>query len=135
MTGNQPAFGLYLRSRNPSNLGLTWKVSAAGSMGKATITRSAVLASTEAGHGVASLVTSSASAEVGYGFELGQIQLTPFTRLATVSTTREAYSEASDVSFPATFNSYKQSEMTITLGVSGRGKIGKNKNRIRFFRV
>lgn len=122
MSGNQPAFGMYLRSRQPSRTGVTWKLAVARSSGDADITRSAVLANTETGTGSASLNTTAASAEFGYGFARGNAVFTPFVRLATVSTDRGAFSEDATVSFPASFNAYSLTETTLSLGLNGHIK-------------
>lgn len=126
MTGNQPAFGIYLRSGDVSQTGLTWKVALAAMAGNADIARPATLANTEAGHGTASLDGRSATAEVGYGFDTGAAMLSPFVQIASATTTRGAYTEASDISFPVSYEAYSPAVTTLTLGLNGNVALGEN---------
>lgn len=126
MSGSQPAGGLYLRWRDPVNAQLTWKVAAAGSIGRAIITRTSNLVSTEAGHGETTMQTMSASAEVGYSFAAGPIQVSPVLKLATASSIRGGYTEVNDISFPVTFNKLVQTETTLSLGINGSTTVGQS---------
>ena len=126
MSGNQPALGIYLRSGDAGQTGLTWKVALGAMAGNADIARPATLANTEAGHGTASLDGRSASAEVGYGFNAGAAMLSPFVQIASATTTRGAYTEASDISFPVSYDAYSSAVTTFTLGLNGEVALGEN---------
>lgn len=119
----QTAGGIYLRSRAADRTGLTWKAALAYSGGDARIVRAATLANTEAGTGTSLLATTAGSFEIGTGIQAGKALLTPFVRIAAMSTTRAGYTEANTIAFPVTYDAYRQDIVVATVGIEGRTQL------------
>ena len=130
-SGVQTNLGLYLRSRQPERLGLTWKLALAASAGDASITRAATLVNTEAGTGTAALSTYAASFELGYGLNVQAVNLIPFLRVSVSQSQRDGYTEGAAITFPVTYDAYTEAQATATLGFAGSTALTPN-NELRF---
>lgn len=120
LDGDQAGLGLYLRSRDFNNGGLTWKIGVGASGGDVAIKRDNQLSDTEAGSGDSKLVTRAATLEVGYDMKHAVADVTPFLRVAHSTAKRDGYSEGTDIDFPIAFNDYRQSVTTASVGVDTR---------------
>lgn len=121
--GTMNAYGVYLRKRDDSGVGLQWKASLATTRGSATLSRGENTDGADAAFGTANLTGSAASAELGYGMKVKGFTVTSFARLSYSSMTRGAYAEDAATAAPISYDAFTQTSTTITVGASGETEI------------
>jgi uncharacterized membrane protein len=117
------SFGGFVRGVPLGETGLTWKASLAQSIGDVTINRDAILTGTEAGQGFSAIRSFASSFELGYQMKSGTSSTTPFVRATQTSSTRNAYQEKTDVSFPISYAESTETVTTATFGVDHKSAI------------
>lgn len=121
LRGSYLTAGTWLRYReNIDRTGLTWRIAASAGTGRFDVTRRDILPGTERGEGRTRMRNAAMSAELGYGFALGNGVAVPFARLTGTRTTRSGYNESSALAFPLSFDSYRETALVLTLGTDMR---------------
>lgn len=121
--GTMNAYGVYLRKRDDTGVGLQWKASLAATRGSATLSRGENTDGADAAFGTANLTGNAASAELGYGVKVKGFTVTSFARLSYSSMTRGAYAEDAATAAPISYDAFTQTSTTITVGASGETTI------------
>ncbi len=121
LKGTYLTAGSWLRYReNIDRTGLTWRIAASAGTGRFDVTRLDDLPGTERGDGRTRIRNAAMSAELGYGFALGNGVAVPFARLTGIRTTRSAYQESGTAAFPLSFDSYRETAVVLTVGADMR---------------
>lgn len=123
--GNVFGGGAYLRYGEFGQEGQSFKISGAFGRGSGTVIRSSALAGTEAGTGTADIETMNISAEYSYGFKSGDSMVSPFVRLNFSETTRAAYQETTEIGNPISYDEFKISSTSATVGAAVQYDVSK----------